>query len=270
MNKNSSWVLMRGLAREHRHWEVFPDQLKNKFPHSEIILPDLPGSGIHNQTSCPMRIDQIVESVRRDIDIQSRAEPVYLIGLSMGGMIAVEWSNAYPEEICGAVLINTSLRGISPFYQRLRPANYLKILTGIFMQNDLQQKETTILELTSNLHPQQQRIIEHWVTYARQNPVSRITALNQLIAASRYRAPESKPQVPILIVSGLGDRLINPDCSVAIAKTWQVPLQVHPVAGHDLTLDAGDWVCDEIRSWTGNMSATECNADAALYPIDQY
>ena len=42
----------------------------------------------------------------------------YVMGLSLGGMIAVAWAQRYPHDLQGAVLINTSLPGINRFYNR--------------------------------------------------------------------------------------------------------------------------------------------------------
>ena len=41
-NKVKTWVLLRGLTREHRHWDDFPEKLQRCFPEAQIISPDLP------------------------------------------------------------------------------------------------------------------------------------------------------------------------------------------------------------------------------------
>ena len=40
-DKVKTWVLLRGLAREHRHWEDFPEKLQQCFPDAQIITPNL-------------------------------------------------------------------------------------------------------------------------------------------------------------------------------------------------------------------------------------
>jgi len=42
-------------------------------------------------------------------------------------MVAWEWMRNYPDDICGASLINTSFADLSPFYHRLRLAMLRKI-----------------------------------------------------------------------------------------------------------------------------------------------
>ena len=41
----SAWILLRGLAREQRHWARLPDRLRAGGLIDEIICVDLPGSG---------------------------------------------------------------------------------------------------------------------------------------------------------------------------------------------------------------------------------
>jgi pimeloyl-ACP methyl ester carboxylesterase len=73
--------------------------------------------------------------------------------MSLGAMVAVAWADRHPDELAGGVLINTSLRPFSPWYQRLRPANYLALL-GLLLAGDAGRRERTILRLTSNRRAQ--------------------------------------------------------------------------------------------------------------------
>jgi hypothetical protein len=40
---------------------------------------------------------------------------------------------------------------------------------------------------------------------------------------------------------------------VAIAQKWNVPLLVHPEAGHDLTLDEPSWVLTQAREFFSKL-----------------
>lgn len=244
-----TWVLLRGLTREHRHWGDFPQLLQSAIPQAKIITPDLPGSGDHHKQTCPDSIKDMLEFIRADIEIQQLNKPVHILGLSLGSMIGIEWLRKYPQECASAVLMNTSLKGLNPFYQRLRPANYWKILNGLFVTNDIRTRENIVFNLTCNLNQNRDTIINHWVSYASDHPVSKPNALRQLIAATKYRIPEQKPDRPILLLSSLADRLVNPQCSQSLAQHWSLVLKSHLTAGHDLTQDDATWVCKEITEW---------------------
>ena len=243
------WVFIRGLSREQRHWGEFPAIFKQYFPQANILTPDLPGNGIHHNIKSPTTITEIMEFIRDDINIKSLAQPVNILALSMGAMVAIDWMKSYPDECSTGVLINTSIKGINPFKHRLRPQNYGRIIKDILLYKDLKIKEQFILQLTSNLSDHQQQILDHWISYAQSHPVSHLNIIRQLIAASRYRAPEQKPQQPLLLLRSLSDQLVNSESSLTIAERWQLPLHTHPEAGHDLPLDDPHWVCRHLKSW---------------------
>ena len=44
-NTPDTWVLLRGLTREQRHWGGFPKLLAEQLPGAHIVALDLPGNG---------------------------------------------------------------------------------------------------------------------------------------------------------------------------------------------------------------------------------
>ncbi len=247
MNNKKTFVLLRGLARQHRHWGEFLFQLQATFPEAEILTPDLPGNGDNNLMSSPLSITESLEVVRHQLRNKYNT-PFYIIALSLGGMVAMEWASRYPGECAGVVLMNSSFKGLSPFYQRLRPANYGRIVQVLVSLSPLYQ-ECQILGMTSIRHYKNRPLLEQWLSYARAHPVKRINIIRQIIAASRYRLPLQKPPVSMLILSSRQDRLVNPACSQALAEHWQLPHMIHSESGHDLALDEGQWVCQQISDW---------------------
>ena len=166
--------------------------------------------------------------------------------MSLGALIASEWAARYPQEIERCVLINTSLRGFNPFYQRLRPRNYPSLLRMALFPSD-RRWERTVLNMTSTRRDPE--IVEHWMALRAEHRVSAANALRQLLAAGRYRAPLARPAAPLLLLSSTNDRLVNMACSRVIAEYWGAPLIEHPTAGHDLPLDDADWVIEQVRCW---------------------
>jgi pimeloyl-ACP methyl ester carboxylesterase len=69
----------------------------------------------------------MVESISSQRAFEDKVD---IISLSMGGLIALKWVEMYPIEVGSTVCINTSKSGFSPFFQRLLPKNYLKILSA--------------------------------------------------------------------------------------------------------------------------------------------
>jgi pimeloyl-ACP methyl ester carboxylesterase len=244
----TTWVLLRGLAREGRHWGGLPAALRRVLPASDtVVAPDLPGNGALWQERSPDRVDEMVAAVRRSVT--GLHEPPYvLVALSLGGMVALRWAHAQPEEVAGCVLINSSVGRFSPFWRRLRPASYGALLALLAPGRAPQDRERVILQLTSNL-PLSQATRAAWAEHARSAPVARGNILRQLVAAARFRAPLVAPGVPLLLLASERDRLVAVQCSRDIALRWPAPLRIHPSAGHDLPLDDPQWVIEQLLDW---------------------
>lgn len=173
--------------------------------------------------------------------------PYHVLAMSLGAMVAVAWCHAHPHEMAANVLINTSMRPFSPFYQRLRPANYGALLKQAFIGATPEMWERHVLRMTSN--QADESVLPRWLALQRENPVSRTNALRQLIAAARFCAPLAKPSAPTLLLASEQDHLVSVECARALARHWQCALQVHTSAGHDLPLDDGPWVAAQVRDW---------------------
>jgi len=244
----STWVLLRGLTRETRHWGDFPEILQRTVGAAEVVAIDLPGNGRLNAQESPTQVSAMAEHCRQQLRERGLAAPYTLVAMSLGAMVAVAWASRHPEEIAGCVLINTSLRPFSPFHHRLRPHNYLKLASLLWPGRDPLDRESLILQITSN-RPATPATLAAWADHARQNPVSARNALRQLLAAVRYQAPADKPTRAVLVLSSAQDRLVDARCSRTLAAHWQAAFAEHPSAGHDLPLDDAPWVAEQIGRW---------------------
>ena len=245
----TTWIFLRGLTRERRHWGDFPAVFRREMPDADVLLPDLPGNGRLNALRSPAGIGAMAEHCRNALREQGVRPPYFLLAMSLGAMVAAEWAARHPEELSGCVLIGTSFGGISPFHRRLRPRNYATLL-GLALpgMNDAA-REAAVLRLTSTLAEDREGIVRDWSAWRREHPVSRANALRQLWAAARYRPPAQRPDVPLLVLAGARDGLVDPACSRELARHWQSDYAEHPAAGHDLPLDDGAWVARQVREW---------------------
>jgi pimeloyl-ACP methyl ester carboxylesterase len=246
-----TWILLRGLTRESRHWGNFLGQFQQALPDTQIITLDLPGNGRLYQQLSPLRIQDMVAHCRTQLVSLNLAAPYNILAMSMGAMVAVSWSEMYPKEVTTQVLINTSMRPFSPFYHRLLPANYTLLLKLSLMGAKPEDLERVVLQLTSNrardYHDDD--ILPLWLALRQENPVSRSNAVRQLIAAARFHAPLVKPAVRTLLLASEQDHLVSVNCSKTLASRWQCDLRLHSSAGHDLPMDDGPWVAAQVLTW---------------------
>lgn len=243
----ATWIFLRGLTRESRHWGSFVGQFEQAFPHDLVVPLDMMGNGRLNQQNSPRRVAEMVADCRAQLVQRQLAPPYQVLAMSLGAMVSVAWAQACPPEVAAQVLINTSMRPFNPFYQRLKPANYATLLRLVWPGATPEDIERAILRLTSQRG--HTSVLPAWVALRRANPVSRHNALNQLLAAARFSAPVATAVTPTLLLASAGDQLVSVKCSQALAAAWQCPLQMHPWAGHDLPLDDPPWVIARVQAW---------------------
>lgn len=234
------WILLRGLTRESRHWGAFAPMLAAAT--SGVLPIDLPGNGAAAQLRSPARVDAFVDAVRAELAHSGVRAPYRVLAMSLGGMVATAWALRYPAEIERLVLVNTSMRPYSRFYERLRPAAWPSLMRVARDWSDADgSAEALIHARTCERRDTLAADLDAWRAIRASRPVSRANALRQLWAAARYAA-RGVPRCAVLVVSARGDRLVNPVCSARLARAWNARHVEHPWAGHDLPHDDPQWL----------------------------
>ncbi|MEU1285939.1 alpha/beta hydrolase [Kitasatospora sp. NPDC005856] len=100
-------VLLHGGLLDHRSWT---DQLPALLPEHRVISPDTRGHGASDNASRPFRPADDVADLLRHLGLG----PVTVIGLSMGGTIALDLALEHPELI-RALVISGNGTGESEF-----------------------------------------------------------------------------------------------------------------------------------------------------------
>ncbi|MES2283088.1 MAG: alpha/beta hydrolase [Pseudomonadota bacterium] len=250
-----TWILLRGLTREARHWGAFTSLLAER-NGEEVLRLDLPGSGEFAAAPSPASVAGIVDFLRAQLQAKKLQGPHKLLALSLGGMVATGWAQRYPDEVKRLVLINTSMRPYSSVTQRLRPANWPQLAMLAARWPDADYAEGVIHDLTCNATATHEADIAAWLQIRKSAPVTPGNAARQLLAAARFACAEATPRCQTLVLSSAGDRLVNPVCSTRLAAGWQAKHLQHPWAGHDLPHDDGEWICTQLRDWMASSSVS--------------
>ena len=249
----STWILLRGLTREARHWGDLPDVLRKALGGGPLLTLDLPGNGEFNHLRAPSTVAEMVGFVRHAAALTGARGPYRVLAMSLGGMVATHWAQRYPGEIDRLVLINTSMRPFSRVYERLRPSAWAGLLHVAAHWRDAARAERGIHRLTCKRIDTLSADLDTWSAIRRSAPVSRGNALRQLRAAARFTAATAKPHCPSLILSSRADRLVDPVCSAKLAAAWDAVHREHAWAGHDLPHDAAAWTGEQVRVWLEHM-----------------
>jgi len=251
-----SWILLRGLTREAKHWGKLPQQLVPLLQAGEaglaqVFALDLPGNGAFYRDASPWSVRCMVECARKQLRAQGNQPPYSLVAMSLGGMVAADWAHQYPQEVSRLVLVNTSLRPFSGVTDRLRPCNWLRLLMLAARWQERQSSdyvEQVIHQLTCQRADTRDADVAAWVRIRKEAPVSAANAWRQLWAAAHFSSAKV-PHCPVLVLSSRGDQLVHPRCSARLAHAWNAEHHEHPWAGHDLPHDDPDWIFRRLAAW---------------------
>ncbi len=234
------------LVREAEHGPEFLDELKKSMPDYHIVTLDIPGNGKHYRLKSFLSIRKNVQFLRDQwkklIDYPSENT---IIGISLGGMVALEWSTLYPEDWNRVVLINTSHGALSPIYRRFKFNNIFNLLK-IMLSTSAKRKQEIIFSMTVNDKYRKEQSVNLWTNIAKKHPVSTLNALRQLWSTVTFRKISAKVVVATHVICSRSDELISYKCSEQMAKYLQLPMTIHETAGHDLTVDAPVWLAEQI------------------------
>ncbi len=255
--KKYTLILLRGLAREGRHWGEWVDVLRERPYAANVIFLDVPGTGNRLDVKVPWQLGAYVADLRSQLNAMTTSGmPSVLVGLSMGGMMAFDWFSRYPEEIHGCCLLNSSMATLAPFFWRLKVENYPKLVSA-FASSGVEYREKMILSAVSNLYGTDPLQLANWVQIQEQAPVSRLSALQQLVAAACYRPVDeltADAAARLAVLCSRGDRLVDYRSSEAISRRYGCYLAMHETAGHDLPMDAPSWVLGELDRFVARLS----------------
>ncbi len=97
-------MLVHGFAEDSNVWKYQLDFLKDKY---QLIVPDLPGSGLSPVNSQLSTIDNYAEGLKAIPDHEGIARCT-MLGHSMGGYITLAFAEKYPEALDAFGLIHSS------------------------------------------------------------------------------------------------------------------------------------------------------------------
>lgn len=233
---------MRGLGREGRHFGDFVKVFARRFPGARVVVLDLPGVASAADHVAPLGVEAMVRDLRERFLALDLPGPRGLLGISLGGMCALEWVSRHPTDFEATLVGCASAANLSAPFHRLMPRNLGHLRRAARAKSSVE-RELALLPMSSTQHAGNRALAEEWAAYAEESPIPPSVVARQLGAGLRFRAPKTLP-VPALFAVGARDRFVSPRCSERLAAHYRAPLAIHPEAGHDLSLDAPEWLAD--------------------------
>ncbi len=244
-----NWILVRGLSRQTKHWGSFPERLADE-TGGKVFKLELPGVGIKNDIPAKTSIRENVDHLREELQkLKAENQGDWgIVAVSLGGMIAMEWCAVYPEDFKHMIVLNSSAGNLSSPFKRLQP-EAIKTIAGLFFKSDLEHRERKVLELTTNIADINDDLVKEWSNINRERPITRQSFLRQLFAAAKFRVPDRVGPKALVVISK-ADKLCNPSCPMKLADHLGAHSVFHDTAGHDIALDAPDWLAKEIKNFS--------------------
>ena len=163
-----------------------------------VSLPRLPGHGTRWQELNMTRWEDWYAEVDRALtDLHSRCDQVFVMGLSMGGTLAIRLAEQRPDDVAGLVLVNPSLLTTRPD-RHLLPLLQLLVPSWTPIGSDI--KKPGISELAYDRLPLKAAFSLSKMWLATRNDLDRVTQ-------------------PILVFRSSEDHVVEPDsCALLKAK----------------------------------------------------
>ena len=250
-----NWLFLKGLARSQAHWDRQPGVFMEHVPGARVYSLDLPGIGEAAERRAPWRVAEIADDLReRFLELRQSGEvdasaPWAILGISLGGMVAMEWLKSYPADFQRAVIIISSAGNLSPPWKRLLPSAGPNYLRAMFAK-DVMETERRSLAITTNDLERRDELIADYIEIGKTCPMPLQTIKRQLIAATRWRAPAHLP-IPTLFLGTEADHMVHSTCTRALATHFGMPLRMHETAGHEIPHDDPVWLAKQVAGWMG-------------------
>lgn len=238
------WLWLKGMKQDARHWRSLPARFAAQ-TGARVLTLDPPGVGSQAHLAAPSSVQAMTDALRARWLVERGADgPWAFVGLSLGGMVALDWAARYPDDFALVVVGNTSAGGVSPAWQRIRP-RALWALARSSRTPDVVARERALLQVISSRDDAEHAhhaSVENAAWHAA-IPATPRTMGAQLLAGARFRGP-ARLSVPVHVLVGEADRLVDPRCGDALAARLSGVVHRFPGAGHDLSLDAPDALLD--------------------------
>ena len=237
-------VILRGLGRWSEHWCGFDDLLAR---HFQVIAIDNRGFGMSKKAAVgiDLSIDQLADDVAGVLK-QLSLESVIIVGVSLGGMLAISLAGRYPDLVRKLVLVNSSVGG-SP-YRRITNKALAAISRG-FVSKEYFYGALAQALLAPNSSPQVVTTLQtKWSEIDERHGLMPRRVLIQLMAAAKFKPGPRMQSVraPTLVLKGSQDQFIDPRNSDWICQHIQGSKLHECNGGHELGLDKPEWLAEEI------------------------
>jgi len=243
-------VLLMGLGAPSAMWLDVPERLARHDPPFRVLTVDALGTGRSDRLHRPLSLRALASHVVHAMDAAG-VDRAYVVGLSMGGMVAQHVALTHADRLHGLVLMATTpgiLHGGLPTIRALR-----SLLRVSFGRRGSASARDLVADLI--LAPEQralaQEIIDRIGPAYASSPTSTRSFVFQLLACALHSTGKDLARIrtPTIVVTGDGDIVMGRRSSLVLAS--RIPnarLHVVKACGHGITFTHPDSVVHAVHA----------------------
>lgn len=226
-------VLLHGIGGGRQNWQA---QLDAFAPHFAAAAWDARGFGASDDYAGPLEFADFSADLERVLDHFGAAKTL-LVGLSMGGRIALDFYGRHPERVAALVLADTSVARRGPRKEEI--AAWLEARRRPLVEEGKEPRDIAESIARTLVDPETSpTAFNHMV--ASIGALRKESYLKTLEAVTRYEGfpPFERVDVPTLVLTGERDRIAPPELArLAAAEIPGAQLVILPGVGHMSNLE---------------------------------
>ncbi len=223
-------VLLHGLGSSRNDWLL---QLPAVITRYRTIAVDLRGHGLSPKPAGPYRIEQMAADVAQLL-VRLDAHPAHVLGISLGGAVALQVALDFPHLARSLLLVNTAARLVSDQWrQRLMG---LRRVAGVYLYGMDRVAEGVALRLFPR--PEQAALRRETAQRLASNDLQAYRATLWAVARFDVRARLGEIDCPTLVVAGDQDNTVPLAAKRLLAE--RIPhsrLEIIANSGHATPVD---------------------------------
>ena len=241
-------VMLRGLSRTVRHWLGYERKIAE---NHRVITLDLRGIGHNTQ---PLSFLHTMQDLAADVITvldELAIQQSHILGVSLGGMVALATGLTYPSRCTSIITINTSIAGQRSL--RISAPGIWAIVSGLVGKKPkLHQNLANILTSHRLSAEQKAKLSEEFTKIADSDGIYALTTLKQLLLATRFSVRDKLAglTMPVLLIYGSDDAFV-PNINTRKLKSLipHAQLLSIPDAGHEVMHDQPEALHAAITQW---------------------
>lgn len=232
-------MLVHGYPLSGALWDDVVPHLASEY---RVIVPDLRGHGRSEPTE-RVTMEEMADDLLAVLDAADEERPVVLVGMSMGGYVALAFCRRHPERVRGLALVDSRASADGPEAAEKRRATAAQVLEAGTAEDVAEEMAGKLF--ADGADP---GLRARWrESMAATSPTGVAAALRAMADRPDSTAFLRRSDLPLLVTVGSEDGITPPDEARKLAANVGATLEVIDGAGHAAPAERPREVAEALR-----------------------